>query len=196
MLASSTVVDVHSLPGAHFCYHYSMHTDELLDLVNDKDEIVGTIWRAEYDRLEIENLGYIRAVEMFLINSKGEFWLPKRTANKRIAPNGFDYSAAGHVSSGETYLEAMLKEIQEEIGLELSESDVMYVAKVGPDENRYFREIYVYRTNKTPQYNPEDFSSAAWMQPSAILELLDSGVPAKSTLRDTVALVMSWLASQ
>jgi isopentenyldiphosphate isomerase len=170
-----------------------MHTDELLDLVNDKDEIIGTIWRSEYKKLVDEKLGYIRAVELFLVNDKDEFWIPKRTADKRIAPNGFDYSAAGHVSSGETYIEAVLKETEEEIALKLSIEDLEHIGKVGPDENRYIRELYIYRTNDSPNYNPQDFSSASWMHPDAIITMLNKGVPAKSTLRTTVLKVAEWL---
>lgn len=174
-----------------------MHDDELLDLVNKEDEIIGTIWRNDTsdNRLANEKLGYIRAVELFIVNSKGELWIPKRTAHKRIAPNGLDFSAAGHVSSGETYIEAMIKEAREELSLDLSEEDLKFVAKIGPDENCYIREQYVYRTNKTPTFNRDDFVSAAWLQPEELLKQLDSGIPAKSSLRFAVAITRDWLAA-
>lgn len=169
------------------------HEDELLDLVNKDDQIIGTIWRSEYDRLGAEDLGYIRAVELFIVNSKGELWIPKRTAEKRIAPNGFDYSAGGHVTSGETYDEAMIKETGEELNIHLTESDLEVVAMIGPDQNRYIRKLYVRRSDETPQYNPDDFVSAAWLAPETVVEMLDAGTPAKSTLRDTVIQVADWL---
>lgn len=78
--------------------------DELLDLVNAHDEVIGTINRKEYDQMLQSNSGYIRASELFIINSKGRLWIPVRTAEKKIAPNGYDYSAAGHVGAGDTYL--------------------------------------------------------------------------------------------
>lgn len=172
-----------------------MHEDELLDLVNKNDEIIGTIWRSEYNRLESEDLGYIRAVEMFIVNDKKELWIPKRTAHKKIAPNGLDFSVGGHVSSGESYLEAILKEIREELNISLSESDLEFIETIGPDANRYIRKLYVYRSNDTPEYNPDDFVSASWLRPAAVLEMLDAGVPAKSSLRDTVALVSDRLTT-
>lgn len=171
-----------------------MNEQELLDLVDKDDNIIGTIDRADYDRLISDELGYIRAVEMFIVNSKGELWIPKRTADKTIAPNGFDYSAAGHVTSGETYIEAMLKETEEEVNIKLSEDDIEYVGTIGPDQNRYIRKLYIYRSDETPEYNPADFVSASWLTPEQIFELLDSGVPAKSTLRDAVEFAAGWLA--
>lgn len=162
------------------------NTDELLDLVNDNDEIIGTIWRSEYDKLLTENIGNIRAVDLFLQNSKGEIWIPKRTAHKKIAPNGLDYSAGGHVSSGETYTEAMVKEISEELNLDLASEDLELLGKLGPNEHKYIREIYLYRTNLVPEYNTEDFVSADWVSVDDLIALLESRVPAKESILPTV----------
>lgn len=163
-----------------------MHEDELLDLVNENDEIIGTIHRSEYDRMVNEKLGYIRAVELFIVNDKGELWIPKRTAHKKIAPNGLDYSMGGHVSSCETYLQSALREIQEELNLTLQESDLQFIRKFSPDELPYFRVLYLYHSNEAPRYNPDDFVSASWLTPRQVIEQLDSGIPAKVSLRPTV----------
>lgn len=165
-----------------------MTTDELLDLVNEKDEIIGTIWRAEYDRLVKEELGYIRAVDLFIQNDNGDIWVPKRPAHKTIAPNGLDYSAGGHVSSGETYIEAMLKEVSEELNLDLAENDLELLGKMAPatGEPRYFREIYRFHTNATPQYNPDDFVSAEWMAVDDYITKLTSGTLAKQSILPTL----------
>lgn len=165
-----------------------MHNDELLDLVNINDEIIGTIWRSEYDKLADEDLGYIRAVDMFIQNSKGELWIPKRTAHKKIAPNGLDYSAGGHVSSGETYEEAAIKEIGEELNLEVTEDDLELLGTMGPERNglRYFRRIYRLRSDTAPQYNPEDFQSAEWISVTGLIKLIESGVTAKDSILPTL----------
>jgi isopentenyl-diphosphate delta-isomerase len=163
-----------------------MHEDELLDLVNKNDEIVGTIWRSESHKLSEEDLGYIRAVDLFIQNDKGELWVPKRTAYKKIAPNGLDYSAGGHVSSGETYDEAMVKEVSEELNLQLSHDELEVLGVMGPGDNRYIRKIYRYHTNETPQYNPDDFVSAEWMTIESLKGILKSGVPAKESILPTL----------
>ncbi len=164
-----------------------MHNDELLDLVDKNDEIIGTIWRSEYDRLEKEQLGYIRAVDLFIQNDQGQLWIPTRTATKKIAPNGLDYSAGGHVSSGETYVEAMIKEISEELNIDIAEEDLELLGTMEPgDGPRYFREIYRYTTNQTPQYNTEDFVGAEWMTVGALVTMLESGALAKESILPTV----------
>lgn len=160
--------------------------DELLDLVNKQDEVIGTILRSEYGRLVEENLGYIRSVEMLIQNDAGKLWIPKRTADKKIAPNGLDYSMGGHVGSGEGYIESALREIKEELNLDLAPDDLQFIAKFEPTIIPYFRALYIYRSNETPNYNPDDFVSADWLSPDEIVAQIDSGASAKATLRETV----------
>ncbi len=118
-------------------------SDELLDLVNNNDEVIGTVWRSQYHELVKKKLGYIRAVEMLIQNDKGQLWIPKRTAEKRIAPNCLDYSMGGHVSSGETYLQSALREIEEELNLNLTKNDLLFVKKFSPSDLPYFRVLYI-----------------------------------------------------
>jgi 8-oxo-dGTP pyrophosphatase MutT (NUDIX family) len=164
--------------------------DELLDLVNSNDEPIGTIWRSQYDKLVEEKLGYIRAAEMLIQNDKGQLWIPKRTAHKRVAPNGLDYSMGGHVSSGETYLQSALREIKEELSLELTENDLIFIKKFTPLDLPYFRVLYVYKSNDTPRYSTNDFASAEWLTPQELILKLDAGVPAKVNMRETVSVLI------
>ena len=110
--------------------------DELLNIVNEHDKVIGTILRGDYQRLVKQKLGYLRAVDIFMVNDQGQLWIPRRAAHKHIAPNGLDYSAGGHVSAGETYLEACLHEIQEELGLKVSKQDLTFVHKFPPKIGR------------------------------------------------------------
>ncbi len=164
--------------------------DELLDLVNNNDEVIGTIWRSEYDTLVADKRGNIRAVEMVIQNDEGKLWIPKRTAHKRVAPGGLDYSMGGHVSSGETYMQSALREIQEELNLNLSDKDLTFIQKFRPVVLPYFRVLYVYRSNIAPMYNPNDFVSAEWISPRDLIDKLDNGVPAKINMHETISTLL------
>ena len=168
-----------------------MEEDELLDLVDANDQVIGTIMRSEYPRLISENLGYIRASDMFILNSQGELWVPKRTPNKEIAPNGLDYSCGGHVGSGETYLESAVREIVEELNLELQPDQLIPIEKLRADDIKYFRQIYLYETDTEPTFNPEDFVSAEWLTPKALLTKIESGVPAKKGFPETIEAIVN-----
>lgn len=165
--------------------------EEILDLVNDKDEVIGTIPRRESSRIVSENLGYIRATDMFIRNSQGKIWFPKRTAHKTIAPNGLDYSCGGHVSSGDDYDETMVRELEEELNFTPDPNKLRFIAKLAPTTTPYFRAIYVYESDETPEFNPNDFVSAEWMKPSELLDLLATGVPAKGSIKETVEYLIS-----
>lgn len=160
--------------------------DELLDLVDDHDAVTGTIRRGDFYQAAPDYPGNIRACEVLIRNDAGKFWIPKRTAHKRIAPNGLDYSAGGHVGSGQTYLEAALREIKEELGLELQPADLVFVRKFAPQGTPFFRSLFIYHSNQTPRFNPDDFVSAEWLSLEELQEKLESGVPCKTSLKETV----------
>src|SRR3989344_1277670 len=78
--------------------------EEYADLVDENDKAIGRMPMAEARRKGVENM---RVVNAFLVNSKGELWIPRRAAEKEYWPLWLDMSVGGHVSSGETYEEAL-----------------------------------------------------------------------------------------
>lgn len=159
---------------------------EILDLVDSEDKVIGKIKRGDSHRLVSERLGYIRATDMFIRNSTGKIWVPVRTAHKTIAPNGLDYSCGGHVSSGDDYDKTMKREIEEELKFTPDPHRLHFILKMPPLATPYFRAIYIYESDDTPQYNPYDFVGGEWMTPKELLDKLDAGVPAKSSIKETV----------
>lgn len=168
--------------------------DEILDLVNRNDEIIGEINRKDYARLLSEGLGYIRAVDMFILNDKGQIYVPTRTSDKTIAPNGLDYSVGGHVSSGEDYITTLIRETEEELNIKIQEKDVEFVAEMISDEIRYIRHIFLLRRNQTPDFNPNDFVSAEWLFPDEVQQKIEEGYPAKNNLAETIEVLKNYLS--
>lgn len=170
--------------------------DELLDLVNEHDVVIGTINRKDYKQLVEQHLGYIRASELFIVNDQGQIWTPIRTATKTIAPNGYDYSAAGHVGAGQSYLEAMVREAKEELDMDINPDDLRLVAIMKSDDVRYFRAVYLLFSNATPVFNPEDFVSATWLAPQQLVDAIKNGHPAKTGMTETIETLVAYLAKR
>lgn len=162
--------------------------DELLDLVDKNDKPIGTILRSQKAAKLKVGHEFLRASEIFILNKNGHFWIPRRSANKRIAPGGLDYSASGHVSAGESYEKAVLREIEEELNLKIDSKSLNLLHKFPPtgDETLFFRAVYVYKTGEVPNYNPEDFSGYEWLTPKELLKRLENGEPAKRSLKETI----------
>jgi len=68
-----------------------------------------------------------RAVYVWILNSKKELLLQKRSPEKDSHPNFWDISAAGHVLAGKNSLETAVREVEEELGLKIKESDLEYL---------------------------------------------------------------------
>src|SRR2546427_9918459 len=113
---------------------------EIFDVVNDRDEIIGRNTRAEVHRLGLQH----RAVHILVFNSRGEIFLQKRSMKKDCFPGAWDSSASGHLDSGETYGACAVRELREEIGLELAGPlEKLYKVDACPDTGYEF--VWVYR---------------------------------------------------
>lgn len=167
--------------------------DELLDLVDRSDRVIGTINRKDYDSFLKDNLGYIRAADMFILNSDGKIFVPTRTADKTIAPNGLDFSVGGHVESGEDYLTTIIREASEELNIIVETEYILLIDKTVFDDIKYIRRLYLYRSDETPIYNPKDFVTGEWMTPAELVEKIDNGHAAKSNLKSSVSLLNEYL---
>lgn len=92
----------------------AVYMAELLDLVDEHDNVIGTERR---DRIYQMGLHNYRVVGVFLMDRKKRVLLPTRSMQCSYCPGCFDFSAAGHVHSGETYLQAVKRELSEELGI-------------------------------------------------------------------------------
>src|SRR3990167_1715083 len=91
-------------------------SDEYLDLVDDNDIVIGKKKRSE---VYAEHLSNFRVVNAFVINTKGELWIPRRAAHKRVFPLCLDMSMGGHVETGDSYEQAFARETREELNIDV-----------------------------------------------------------------------------
>jgi isopentenyl-diphosphate Delta-isomerase len=87
---------------------------EIVDVVNEKDEVTGKATRAEAHQKGLIH----RALSVIVLNSKGQILLQQRAEDKQIAPLSYDLSTSEHVLSGESYEEAAKRSLREELGVE------------------------------------------------------------------------------
>lgn len=164
--------------------------EEYLDLVDMNDQRIGTIGRSKLGDLNDGGGRYVRASYAFIQNSKGELWIPRRTANKRIAPNGLDMAMAEHMGVDESYLDAAVRGFEEELNLTIQPSDLKLLGILSPLPSLpYFGAYYLYIADNEPEYNREDFSEAFWMKPEEVLADIEKSETSKLCLRPGIELL-------
>jgi isopentenyl-diphosphate delta-isomerase len=161
--------------------------NELLDLVDKNDRVIGSIKRTAYYQLNKKPEGYLRATAMFIRNKKGQLWVPRRTPGREIAPNGLDYSCGGHVTSGEDYLTSLVREAKEELNVDIDPRSTIFIGKFYATAIRpWIMCLYLYEQDEVPHYNKKDFIDYYWLSPQDLLTKLENGEPAKASMLEAV----------
>ena len=126
--------------------------DHYVDVVNEKDEVIGRELKSR--RLE----GFIsRVVAIMIMDSKGRVIVGKRVPHKRFDPDQYDL-VCGNVNSGEDYHQAAARELKEELGMEcpLVMLDKYYLENVHDGRKvRIFCAAFIGRSDEEPQLNHE-----------------------------------------
>lgn len=137
---------------------------ELLTQVDANNQVIGSIAR----KVAHETPGvYYRTVYVLVINEKDEVLIQKRSATKDLYPNCWDLSVGGHVNFGKTYPEIAAREVGEELGLNVTEEDLMLKGEVLvklPKSGEYFN-VFEYRLKpgETIAASAEEIESTQWM---------------------------------
>lgn len=170
-----------------------MESEEILDLVDDNDQVIGQIKRGEMSALVPGGGKYVRAPDIFIMNPDGKVWVPVRSMHKSIAPGGLDFSVGGHVESGETYEQTAIRELEEEAGIGASVEQLELIAN-DPPVRTHISRLYLLRTVQTPRLNDEH-TDGNWMGVDELQTSLEHGTFAKDSLLPKLELLKEYLSS-
>lgn len=103
---------------------------ELLDIYDDNGKVTGkTVIRGDKSYVLQPN-EHIAVGVIFIQNSKGEFLMQKTSITK-----GSEYSSTGgHICSGETPIESIKREVLEEIGIDISNENIIELGFLNYDK--------------------------------------------------------------
>lgn len=132
--------------------------DEIFDVVNERDEVIGRATRRE-----VHERGLLhRAVHIFVFNSRGELFVQKRSLAKDRNAGKFDSSAAGHLDAGEDYDRAAQRELREELNLTAPLRRVLKVAACAETDWEHVW-LYECHTDQPIQINAQEIESGEFL---------------------------------
>lgn len=148
-----------------------------IQIVDEKNEPAGSATKQEAWRDGLIH----RVVRMAIFDTKGRMLVQKRSDQKELFPGRWDNSAAGHVDVGETYEQAALRELEEELGVSGATLEKMgdYYVEVKDNWRIMKRFTRAYRiTLKDPlpvfQLPEDEVASTAWMELDAVRSLVNN----------------------
>ena len=144
--------------------------EEIFDVVNERDEVIGRNTRREVHRLGLIH----RAVHVLVFNSRGEVFLQKRSMKKDNNPGVWDSSASGHLDRGEDYDACAVRELREEIGLKLKKcpARLFKIAACAETEQEH---TWAYRCEAEGPFtlHPDEIETGRWFSPETVTRWIE-----------------------
>ncbi|MDR1694428.1 MAG: NUDIX domain-containing protein [Lactobacillaceae bacterium] len=133
---------------------------------------------------EIPEGAYHLSVNIWIVNSKNEILIQKRSPNKKKLPNIWVESAGGAVISGENSFEGAVRETEEELGFK---PDVVHLQKIHNFilRNNTLVDVWMLRQDidvKDMYVDKEEVSEVMWVSFNKLMKLVREGVFAPTIL--------------
>lgn len=152
---------------------------EMIDEYNHIGEKIGVIDKA----IAHKKGTWHKAIHVWVINNKNEILLQYRCAEKKLYPNTWDCSFAGHIGTGESSTQAVLREGKEELGIDVNLENLEYVltnrekTKYERIQSNEFVDIYILKQDidvNEMKFQKEEVSDAKYVSLDEFFKLVES----------------------
>ena len=143
---------------------------ELVDKFNKRREPLNKTSK-RYDRIDGE---YCTYVHTWIMNDKNEFLIQKRSENKKIYPNKWSITG-GAVDSGETSLEGAIREVNEEIGIDIDKEKAEFMLSF--KRSHGFVDVWLTKQNvdlKDIVMQKEEVSDVKWVTKEELEKMIEN----------------------
>ncbi|NCT18681.1 MAG: isopentenyl-diphosphate Delta-isomerase [Flavobacteriia bacterium] len=138
-------------------------SEELVILVNDRDEQIGLMPKLEAHEKALLH----RAFSVFIFNKNKELMMQKRALDKYHSPGLWTNTCCSHQRNGESNLEAGRRRLQEEMGFTANLKETISFIYKAPFDNglteHEFDHILVGNYNGIPNINTNEVADWKWM---------------------------------
>ena len=143
--------------------------EEWFDVVDRSDRVIDRASREEVHRNGLLH----RSAHLLVFDGSGRVLLQKRSMVKDRFPGRWDSSVSGHVDSGESYDQCIVREAMEEIGIRLAATpERLFKVDACDETDQEFS--WVYRTYSEGPFSPneEEISEIGWFTGDEVSHLV------------------------
>ena len=118
---------------------------------------------------------YLKMVEAWIVNPRGEILVQRRSLNCIIYP-GYWTLTTGHFQSGESAHDACVREVKEELGIDVSACPISTIMEISrtPEGHLLWELLLVeadFRTSEC-KFEPLEVAEAKWVAPDELRNML------------------------
>ena len=157
---------------------------EYFDLLDENGNKTGKIKLRD----EVHRDGdWHKAVHIWIINNSGDVLLQRRCETKDSNPNMLDISSAGHLSSGDNSIDGAIRELKEELNLDVNKEDLQFIKTIKRSVkytetflNNEFDDMYVLKTDKKisdMKFQKEEISEIMYVPYKKFKEMVNNHEP-------------------
>ena len=140
---------------------------EMLDVVDDDDR---PQFRAARERV-LREYHIHRAVMFFVFDDEGRVFVNQRSDKKEMYPGYWSIAFGGHVLAGESYDDAVRREIREEVGLDAPARLITSFQKRTADERENVK-VYAVTADREPVLFPDEIAQGRFVSVAEINEMI------------------------
>jgi isopentenyl-diphosphate delta-isomerase len=147
--------------------------DEILDLVNKKDQIIGEVWKSKANQ---DPRLIHREVVVIIYNNLHKVLFQKRSKLKKVNPGIWAETVAGHVGKGEKPLNAAHRELKEEVGFD-TELKFFEKTLAQPSNESHFTYWYIgkFPEDARIKIEKDEVEKVSFLSPKELETLILSG---------------------
>jgi isopentenyl-diphosphate delta-isomerase type 1 len=148
-------------------------SDELLDIVDDNDLVIGQELRTVVHQRGLQH----RGVHIFLVTPDNKLVVQQRGRQRDTSPLALDCSVSEHVKAGEAYRKAAIRGLAEEMGIQAANIHVLIKFKMdyGPND-REICQLYEGRVDPSRvRFDPVEVERIAFYSLNELEDLIRNG---------------------
>ena len=146
---------------------------ELLDIYDSLGNKTGSVVERGNKKETFKDSEHIAVAIIYIENDKGEFLIQKTSKQK----GGYYSSTGGHIKHGEDALDTIIREVKEELGIDISSDNIISLGHICVD----FPVRFMFYLKKNIDLNSltlqkDEVESISYMSIGKIKDILDKGL--------------------